>query len=292
MSPKLPTRNSRSVAEISADTDAGLSKAELSKSYQFAFNDVDFINRPETRGIRFELELLKPELVLKEHGINHTIVVFGSAKCVSRESAQLLVQKAQSQAEKDHATQALENSKHYESARQFGELVANYNLQQSVNENRLRICTGGGPGIMEAANRGAFEAGDLSVGFNISLPHEQHPNKYLTPELSFRFHYFALRKMHFMMRARAIVAYPGGYGSFDELFECLTLIQTKKISRMPVILVDRKFWETVVRFDMLVGQGLIDESDYKLIQFVETPEKAWEAIYEWYELASQKSLPD
>ena len=292
MSPKLPKRNSQSASEMTCGVDENLSKAELSKSYQFAFNDVDFLNRQETRGIRFELELLKPELVLKEHGINHTIVVFGSAKCMSQDCAQLLVQKATTEKEKEYANQAFENSKHYESARQFGELVANYNLQQSLNENRLRICTGGGPGIMEAANRGAFEAGDLSVGFNISLPHEQHPNKYLTPELSFRFHYFALRKMHFMMRARAIVAYPGGYGSFDELFECLTLIQTKKISKMPVILVDRNFWETVVRFDMIVEQGLIDEADYKLIQFVETPEQAWETIYQWYELSSQKNLPD
>ena len=199
-----------------------------------------------------------------------------------------MVNLAKTDAELKNARRALDSSHHYESSRKFGSLVAQYNLSQEVTENHLHICTGGGPGIMEAANRGAYECGDLSIGLNIGLPHEQRPNPYITPDLSFRFHYFAVRKMHFMMRARAIVAYPGGFGSFDELFECLTLIQTKKIQRLPVILVNKAFWETVIRFDLLVSQGLIEQEDLELINFVETPEQAWQIIVDWYELHPSK----
>ena len=182
------------------------------------------------------------------------------------------------------ANTALENSAHYESAREFGRLVASYNKAQSEAHHRLHICTGGGPGVMEAANRGAFESGDLTIGLNISLPREQNPNPYITPGLAFRFHYFALRKMHFVMRARAIVVYPGGFGSFDELFEVLTLIQTKKIEPLPVVLVGAQHWQTVVRFDLLVNQELIDMDDLKIVHFVDTAADAWSIIRDWYEL--------
>lgn len=281
MTPKLHKNN----AETAALASSKLPNAESSDSYKFAFEDVDFLLRKETRGIRFELELLKPELDLRESGIDHTIVVFGSARCVSKQVADEMVNLAKNDQERLKARRALESSKHYESSREFGGLVARYNLAQTTNEHRLQICTGGGPGIMEAANRGAFEAGDLSIGLNIGLPHEQRPNPYITPDLSFRFHYFAVRKMHFMMRARAIVAYPGGYGSFDELFECLTLIQTKKIKRLPVILVNKEFWQSVIRFDLLVEKGMIEKEDLELISFVETAQEAWEVIVKWYELA-------
>lgn len=284
MPPKLHKNN----AEIADLLKNKLPRSESSDSYKFAFEDIDFLLSKETRGIRFELELLKPEIILKEHDINHTIVVFGSARCVSKQVAEEMINLAKTDSELKKARQALDSSHHYESARRFGSLVAQYNLSQNTSEHHLHICTGGGPGIMEAANRGAHESGDLSIGLNIGLPHEQRPNPYITPNLSFRFHYFAVRKMHFMMRARAIVAYPGGFGSFDELFECLTLIQTKKILRLPVILVNKEFWETIIRFDLLVSEGFIEPADLDLINFVETPEQAWQAIVDWYELHPTK----
>jgi len=162
--------------------------------------------------------------------------------------------------------------------------VAHYNATQESNANKLHICTGGGPGIMEAANRGAFEVGDKTIGFNISLPREQHPNQYISQGLSFRFHYFALRKMHFMLRARAIVVYPGGFGSFDEMFEVLTLMQTKKVVRIPVILVGKAYWNDVINFNHMVEFGVIDEDDVQTIHFSETAQEAWQVIRGWYQL--------
>jgi uncharacterized protein (TIGR00730 family) len=307
MSPVLNPNNALPISQFLA-IDEFAHSAQQGNSYRFAFDDQDFMTRPETRGIRFQLELLKPDLILKEHGIDNTIVVFGSARSVSPEQ---LAQKAETElasveglsanmlanvAINEHTSQATEGMipgravdaasvANYQSAREFGRLVAKFNLSQGMNSRKLRICTGGGPGIMEAATRGAHEAGDLTVGFNISLPKEQSPNPYITPELCFRFHYFALRKMHFLMRARAIVAYPGGFGSFDELFEVLTLMQTKKISAFPVVLVNQRFWRSIVNFDVFVEQGLIDEADMALIHFVDTAEQAWQVIYDWYELA-------
>ena len=228
MSPKLPTNNSQTITEFLNLHHNQISEEDSKESYKFAFDDEAFLSRRETIGIRFELELLKPEILLKEHGIEHTITVFGSTRFVSHQHALSLEESAKTSEELAIAKKAMLHSQYYESAREFGALVAQYNATQKQNSNKLHICTGGGPGIMEAANRGAFEAGDKTIGFNVSLPREQHPNPYISPGLSFRFHYFALRKMHFMLRARAIVAYPGGFGSFDELFEVLTLMQTKK----------------------------------------------------------------
>jgi len=285
MSPKLPINNSQTITEYLNLHKSDPSEEDLDSSYKFAFDDEAFLSRRETIGIRFELELLKPEILLKEHGIEHTITVFGSTRFVSHEYALKLEKNAKTENEKAQAKQALLHSRYYESAREFGGLVARYNATQKDNTNKLHICTGGGPGIMEAANRGAFEVGDQTIGFNISLPREQHPNPYISPGLSFRFHYFALRKMHFMLRARAIVAYPGGFGSFDELFEVLTLIQTRKVVPIPVILVGQGFWNEMVNFKQMVEFGVIDEEDLQSIHFAESAQEAWSIIRNWYQLA-------
>ncbi|MBU3669505.1 MAG: LOG family protein [Polynucleobacter sp.] len=285
MSPKLPTNNSQTITEFLNLHKEQISEKESVDSYKFAFDDEAFLARRETIGIRFELELLKPEILLKERGIEHTITVFGSTRFVSREKAASMLREAKTPGEIEAANKALLHSHYYESAREFGDLVAKYNAGQHQSANKLHICTGGGPGIMEAANRGAFEAGDETIGFNISLPREQHPNPYISPGLSFRFHYFALRKMHFMLRARAIVAYPGGFGSFDELFEVLTLIQTKKVVNIPVILVGKVFWNEMVNFQQMLHFGVIDQEDMKEIHFVETAQEAWQVIQDFYQLA-------
>ena len=284
MSPKLPIHNSQTITEFLNLHQSQISEQDSDDSYKFAFDDEAFLARRETMGIRFELELLKPEVLLKEHGIEHTITVFGSTRFVSEAEALALKEKAKTPDEVAAATKALLHSQYYESARQFGALVASYNSTQKKDSNKLHICTGGGPGIMEAANRGAFESGDKTIGFNISLPREQHPNQYISPGLSFRFHYFALRKMHFMLRARAIVAYPGGFGSFDELFEVLTLIQTKKVVPIPVILVGKSYWNEMVNFAHMVEFGVIDQEDMQSIHFSETAEEAWQVIRDWYQL--------
>lgn len=284
MNPRLPRHNSQTITEFLNLHQAQIAEQDSDDSYKFAFADEAFLARRETMGIRFELELLKPEVLLKEQGIDHTITVFGSTRFVSRDRALELKAKARSQEEIEAANKALLHSEYYESAKEFGALVAAYNATQTKNSNKLHICTGGGPGIMEAANRGAFEAGDKTIGFNISLPREQHPNPYISPGLSFRFHYFALRKMHFMLRARAIVAYPGGFGSFDELFEVLTLIQTKKVVPIPVILVGKAYWNEMVNFNHMVEFGVIDQADMECIHFTETAEQAWKVIRDWYQL--------
>jgi uncharacterized protein (TIGR00730 family) len=285
MSPKLPVNNAQTITDFLSLEPHQISEETSEESYKFAFDDEAFLARRETIGIRFELELLKPEILLSEHGIDHTITVFGSTRFVSHEKALAMEKDAQTEDEKIKANKALLHSRYYESAREFGAIVAQYNNIQTESSNKLHICTGGGPGIMEAANRGAFEAGDKTIGFNISLPREQHPNPYISPGLSFRFHYFALRKMHFMLRARAIVAFPGGFGSFDELFEVLTLMQTKKVTRFPVILVGKEFWTQMVHFQEMIEFGVIDEEDMKVIHFAETADEAWAIIKNHYQLS-------
>jgi len=284
MSSKLPTSNSQTITDFLNIKKSQISEENSIDSYKFAFDDEAFLARRETIGIRFELELLKPEILLNEHGIEHTITVFGSTRFVSYERAVDLESKANTPKEMEEAKKALLHSQYYESAREFGGLVAQYNATQVEGNNKLYICTGGGPGIMEAANRGAFEAGDQTIGFNISLPREQHPNPYISPGLSFRFHYFALRKMHFMLRARAIVSFPGGFGSFDELFEVLTLMQTKKVDRFPVILVGKAFWTEMINFKQMIEFGVIDENDMQSLHFAENAQEAWQIIREWYQL--------
>ncbi|MBU3601532.1 LOG family protein [Polynucleobacter sp. AM-25C3] len=284
MSPKLPVNNSQTITDFLNLHKNHMAEDNSADSYKFAFEDEAFLVRRETLGLRFQLELLKPEILLHEQGIEHTITVFGSTRFVSSEKAQEMERLAKTPQAIAEAKRALLHSKYYDSAREFGAIVARYNDTQTEDQNKLYVATGGGPGIMEAVNRGAFEAGDKSIGFNISLPREQHPNPYLTPGLSFRFHYFAIRKMHFMLRARAIVAYPGGFGSFDELFEVLTLMQTKKVVRFPIVLVGQDFWCEVINFKKMLEHGVIEQADMGLIHFVETAEEAWTVIRDWYQL--------
>ena len=256
------------------------------ESNRLAFADPEFLLRRETRGIRFQLEMLKPDLAQQDHGIEHTVVVFGSARFQSQEKAQKTLEVAQASglaADIKRAEALVRNAHFYEQARAFGHLIAQYSANKH-NPNKLFICTGGGPGIMEAANRGASEAGGISVGLNIALPHEQTPNPYITPELSFKFHYFALRKMHFMMRAKALVAFPGGFGTMDELFETLTLVQCKKAKPVPIVLFGTDYWKKVFHPEMMMEEGVIAEEDLQLFRFVDSVEDAWEVIRAFYAL--------
>ena len=256
------------------------------ESNRLAFADPEFLLRRETRGIRFQLEMLKPDLAQQEQGIEHTVVVFGSARFQSQEKAQKTLESAISSGialDIKRAESLVRNAHFYEQARAFGHLIAQYSANKH-NPNKLFICTGGGPGIMEAANRGASEAGGISVGLNIALPHEQTPNPYITPELSFKFHYFALRKMHFMMRAKALVAFPGGFGTMDELFETLTLVQCKKAKPVPIVLFGTEYWKKVFHPEMMMEEGVIAEEDLQLFRFVDSVEDAWEVIRAFYAL--------
>jgi uncharacterized protein (TIGR00730 family) len=263
-----------------------------SPSYRQADQDIDFLNQDETRGVRLQIDYQKPEFFLQQHGIQHTIVVFGSTRIHESATAQLKVDAlhAQLKAEPENselqrrlhiAERILEKSHYYDIAREFGQLVCK--AGKTVDDGQLVVMTGGGPGMMEAANRGAFDTGSKTIGLNISLPHEQYPNPYITPDLCFRFHYFALRKLHFLLRTRALVAFPGGYGTFDELFETLTLVQTRKIKPVPIILVGERYWRQAVNVDFLVDEGVIDEEDRELFWYAETAEEIWNGIQQWYE---------
>ena len=255
-------------------------------AYRLAFADPEFLLRRETRGIRFQLEMLKPDLDQAEQGIENTIVVFGSARFVSSEDAQKRLQQAQlsgSATALIEAQRQMRNAHFYEQARSFATLVATYSMHQR-QEERLFIATGGGPGIMEAANRGAHEMGAPSVGLNIALPHEQSANKYVTPTLSFKFHYFALRKMHFMMRAKALIAFPGGFGTLDELFEVITLVQTHKAKPVPIVLFGTDYWRRLINMNVLVEEGAISPEDLKLFVYVDTAQDAWNTVKTFYAL--------
>lgn len=256
------------------------------QAYRLAFADPEFLLRRETRGIRFQLEMLKPDLAQNEAGVEHTVVVFGSARFCDREAARHQLEDAQASGDIQalrRAQRAMRNAEYYEQARAFAQLVAQSSACLPAHE-KLHICTGGGPGIMEAANRGAHERGSPSVALNIVLPHEQQPNPYVTPDLSFKFHYFALRKMHFMMRAKALVAFPGGFGTLDELFEVLTLVQTRKAQPVPILLYGSAFWQRLINLDVLVEEGTISEEDLQLLRFVDSPQDAWQAICSFYNL--------
>jgi uncharacterized protein (TIGR00730 family) len=257
---------------------------------RLAFADPEFLLRRETRGIRFQLEMLKPDLAQTEAKIEHTVVVFGSARFMDMASAQVQLSAAQQSGTAQDiakAEAAVRNAQHYENARVFAQLVAR-SCSCLPDDEKLFICTGGGPGIMEAANRGAQEAGAPSVALNIALPHEQKPNPYVTPELSFKFHYFALRKMHFMMRAKALVAFAGGFGTLDELFEVMTLVQTRKSRPVPILLFGTDFWKRLIDMDLLVQEGTISQDDLQLFRYVDTPQAAWQAICDFYQLAIQQ----
>jgi len=257
-----------------------------SASYQLAFQDPPFLLREELRPVRLQLEVLKPELILQEQHIESTVVVFGSARIPDPETAESKLVSAQAEYAKNNddtllakkveaARKGLENSRYYDEARKLGHLIS-----INTGKDKLVVVTGGGPGIMEAANRGAHEAGVPSIGMNITLPHEQAPNPYITPDLNFQFHYFAIRKMHLLMRAKSLVAFPGGFGTLDELFETLTLIQTRKVKPIPVLLFGQAFWERIINFEALVEEGTISAKDLDLFVYVETAEEAWELISE------------
>jgi len=255
-------------------------------AYRLAFADPEFMLRRETRGIRFQLEMLKPDLGQTAQGIQNTVVVYGSARFLAPEDAAQQLADAEASGDADRTARArlaVRNARYYDLARRFARVVADHS-QQLPPSDRIYICTGGGPGIMEAANRGAHEAGALNVGLNIALPHEQSGNRYISPSLSFKFHYFALRKMHFMMRAKALVAFPGGFGTLDELFEVLTLVQTGKAKPVPIVLFGTEFWKSVVNFEALVEQGTISSADLNLFRYTDDPEEAWSFIKAFYKL--------
>ncbi len=253
---------------------------KASPSYAKAFEDIKFLKSDGLRPLRLQLELLKPESVLEREGVKATVVVFGSARIPEMARASKLVETLEAKlrskprdnglTERLAAARALlSKSRYYEEARRFGALVSKHFASKGVV-----VCTGGGPGIMEAANRGASQTGAKSVGLNITLPFEQDPNPYISPELCFQFHYFAVRKMHFLLRAKALVVFPGGYGTMDELFEALTLIQTRKFEAIPVILVGKAYWSRAVDFRFMADEGVVDAQDLKLFHIVETAEEA------------------
>lgn len=262
-----------------------------SPSYRRSDQDVDFLADGELRGVRLQLDYFKTELALEQQSIDHTIVVYGSTRICEPMAARRDVDCLRAalasdagNAELKHrlaiAERILAKSQYYEIAREFGRLVSEAPKYPGL-ENCV-VMTGGGPGMMEATNRGAFDAGARSIGLNISLPNEQYPNPYVTPGLCFSFHYFALRKLHFLLRARALVAFPGGYGTFDELFEVLTLVQTRKIEPIPVVLVGESYWRGAVDIDFMVEEGVIDPEDRELFWFAETAQEVWDGIVHWH----------
>jgi uncharacterized protein (TIGR00730 family) len=286
--PKSPDEEPRALQFVQAIREGS--------SYRLAEQDVEFITRNDTRGLRLQLEYLKPDVILAEHGVEQTIVVFGSTRIPEPAAAQRNLQKAHVAQAKDPsnpllarrlaiAERILAKSRYYDVAREFGRLVS----QGGFDAGRPRgvVMTGGGPGIMEAANRGAFDVGAKSVGLNIDLPHEQYPNPYITPELCFRLHYFALRKLHLLLRAKALVAFPGGYGTLDELFEVLTLVQTRKIKPIPIVLVGESYWRRAIDFDFLIDEGVIDPEDRELFWFAETAREIWDGILHWHDSSEE-----
>ena len=263
-----------------------------SPSYRQADEDIAFLQGDDARGVRLQLDYLKADRLLDAHGVERTVVVFGSTRTPEPAAARRAVQalrEALAQRPGDAALQRRlataarveARSRYYDVARELGRLIACAGAGPS--DHRVMVMTGGGPGAMEAANRGAFDVGAKSIGLNITLPHEQYPNPYVTPELCLRFHYFALRKLHFLKRACAMVAFPGGYGTLDELFEALTLIQTRKIAPMPVVLVGETYWRRAVDVDFLVDEGVIDAEDRELFWYAETAADIWHGILRWHE---------
>ena len=262
-----------------------------SPSYRLAEYDFDFLKRDEIRHVRMTLELLKTETLLRDYNVTSTIVVFGSARIIPEDVATVRLEVARKLAKKKpndavaqravhRAERLLAKARFYEEARQFARVVST----QCQLEGRCDyvIATGGGPGIMEAANRGAFEVGAKNVGFNIDLPHEQEPNPYITPDLCFRFHYFAIRKFHFILRAKALVVFPGGFGTLDELFDTLCLRQTKRMQAIPIILYGREYWDSILNLPRMADEGVIDDDDLELYHYAESPDEAWRIIADFH----------
>ncbi|MBV7257258.1 LOG family protein [Pacificimonas sp. WHA3] len=258
-------------------------------SYRLAYQDLDFLKREDMRAFRLQLELLKPELLQQEHGIESTFVVYGSARIPEASAAAAMIANAKTPVERRKAEKLAEKAKYYEEARKLAQTVSLLPQTEDGKRNFV-IVSGGGPSIMEAANRGAHDVGKESIALNIVLPFEQAPNQYVTPELSFLFHYFAIRKMHFLIRARAVAAFPGGFGTLDELFETLCLIQTGKIKRMPVLLYGRAFWERVIDFEALVDEGTVSPGDLDLFHYVETAAEGWKIVADFYGIEDGASV--
>jgi uncharacterized protein (TIGR00730 family) len=269
-----------------------MDKIKASPSYLRAYEDVAFMGKKDLRPVRLQLELLKPEMVLREHKIRSTIVVFGSARVQPPEEARVHLEYAKKELADNPRSDSLrrkvkraqvrvDQSRYYEEARRFAYMISK--AQQSDKELEFVMVTGGGPGIMEAANRGAWEAGSKSIGLNITLPHEQDPNPYITPGLCFQFHYFSLRKMHFLMRSKALVAFPGGFGTLDELFETLTLVQTGKKRHLPIVLFGKEYWSRLIDFDFMAEEGMINWEDTRLFKIVEKAEEGWEHIRSYWQ---------
>jgi uncharacterized protein (TIGR00730 family) len=259
-------------------------------AYRLAFQDLDFLLREDLRPVRFQLELLKTQLIFEEAHIGSTFVFYGSARIPEPAKAQALLDLATDDKGRRIAERLVAKSHYYDTARELARLCSNF----PRDERGLRhfvVCSGGGPSIMEAANRGAADVHAESIGLNIVLPHEQAPNPYVTPSLSTQFHYFALRKMHFLLHARALAAFPGGFGTFDELFEVLTLIQTGKVDPIPVLLYGREFWERAINFDLLVEEGVVSERDLGIFRFVETAAEGWAAVQDFYRDRMEKEFP-
>ncbi len=279
--------------KISPDKKKLQARLERSPAYKVAYYDKDFISKDHSRPFRLQMELMKPEILLQEQKIKSTGVVFGGTRIMEPKEAVASVKKAKARLRRKPddsllkrklrvAKSLLAKSHFYDEAREFGRLVSEENRRN--HDNEFVIVTGGGPGVMEAANRGAFDVGAKSIGMNITLPEEQEPNPYITPELCFKFHYFAIRKMHFLLRAKALVAFPGGYGTLDELFEGLTLIQTKKVKPLPIVLFGEKFWRSLIDFDFLVKQGTIGPEDVELFVYTDKAADAWNYIKAFYDI--------
>ncbi len=245
-------------------------------AYRLAWTDQDFMTHRDLRAVRLQLELLKPEMMLAERGIRSTVILFGGAR-IPEPGGDAWAAKNETQ-----RANLLANAKYYEEARKFARLCSTESARSLYRE--FVVVTGGGPGVMEAGNRGAQDVGAPSIGLNIVLPHEQAPNEYVTPELCFNFHYFAIRKMHFIMRAKAVSVFPGGFGTMDELFETLTLIQTGRMERVPILLFGKAFWEGAINLEFLAAQGTISPEDPDLITFVDTAEEAWKTVADFYKL--------
>jgi len=252
-------------------------------SYRLAYRDTDFLLREELRPVRFQLELLKTEMLLDEAKIGSTLVCYGSARIPSPEQAEAALKTATTPERKAVIERLVANSKYYDEARQLARIASECGIVEQ-GMRQFVICSGGGPSIMEAANRGATDVGAESIGLNIVLPHEQAPNEFVTPHLSFQFHYFALRKMHFLLRARAVAVFPGGFGTLDEFMELLTLIQTGKMKPIPILLFGKTFWNRVINFEAMAEEGVINHEDLKLFHWVETAEEAWAEIGKFYDL--------
>jgi uncharacterized protein (TIGR00730 family) len=250
-------------------------------AYRLAFQDPDFLLREDLRPVRFQLELMKPEVLLAEAGIDSTFVFYGSARIPAPEQVPAVQAAAETPEQKAVADRLAAKARYYDVARDLARVASTHCAE---GKRCFTICSGGGPSIMEAANRGAWDAGAPSLGMNIVLPHEQVPNPYVTPGLSFQFHYFALRKMHFLMRAKAVAVFPGGFGTFDELFELLTLVQTGKVAPLPILIYGREFWSRVVNFEALAEEGVIARADLALMHFVETAEEGWAIVKAHYNL--------